>query len=56
MLPPEEVCFKQGLEKIKKNLHVVFLFSDLMTYKEVIQLYPQLEYICDVVFMDDLTN
>ena len=56
VLPPDETCFKQGLEKIKKNLHIVFLFSDLMSYKEIFQLIPQFEYICDVIFLEDLNN
>ena len=26
-----------------------------MSYKEVFQLFPQLEYLCEVLFLDDLT-
>lgn len=33
-VPDELTCFKQAIEKIKKQLHIVFLFSDLMSYKE----------------------
>lgn len=36
-------------------LHIVFLFSDLMTYKETFQLFPQLEYACEVMFLEDMT-
>ena len=39
-VPDEVTCFKQALEKIKKHLHIVFLFSDLMSYKETFQLFP----------------
>jgi hypothetical protein len=56
VIPPDETCFKQGLEKIKKNMHIVFLFSDLMSYKELFQMIPQLEYMCDIMFLDDLNN
>ena len=54
-VPDEATCFKQAVEKIRKALHIVFLFSDLMSYKEVFQLFPQLEYLCEVLFLDDLT-
>lgn len=33
-VPDEATCFKQAVEKIRKLLHVVFVFSDLMSYKE----------------------
>lgn len=33
-VPDAATCFKQAVDKIKKMLHVVFLFSDLMSYKE----------------------
>jgi len=36
-------------------LHIVFLFSDLMSYKETFQLFPQLEYYCEVMFLEDMT-
>ena len=36
-------------------LHIVFLFSDLMSYKETFQLFPQLEYLSEVIFLDDMT-
>lgn len=37
-------------------MHFVFLFSDLMSYKETFQLFPQLEYMCEVMFLDDITS
>ena len=54
-VPDEATCFKQAVEKIRKQLHVIFLFSDLMSYKETFQLFPQFEYLCEVLFLDDLT-
>lgn len=33
-VPDEATCFKQAVDKIKKMCHIVFLFSDLMSYKE----------------------
>ena len=33
-VPDSHTCFKQAVDKIKKMLHIVFLFSDLMSYKE----------------------
>jgi hypothetical protein len=39
-VPDEQTCFKQAVEKIRKMLHIVFLFSDLMSYKETFQLFP----------------
>jgi len=29
--------------------------ADLMSYKETVTLYPQLEYMCEVVYFEDLT-
>lgn len=34
----------------------MFLFSDLMTYKETFQLFPQMEYLSEVIFLDDITS
>ena len=39
-VPDEVTCFKQALEKIRKQLHLVFLFSDLMSYKEIFKMFP----------------
>ena len=55
-VPDEQTCFKQAIEKIKKQLHIVFLFSDLMSYKETFQIWPQLEYLCEVMFLDDISS
>ena len=54
-VPDGATCFKQAVEKIRKNIHIVFLFSDLMSYKENFQLFPQLEYLCEVIFLDDMS-
>jgi hypothetical protein len=37
-----------------KFVHIAFLFSDLMAYKEIFMMFPQLEYTCEVIFLDDL--
>lgn len=34
----------------------MFLFSDLMSYKETFQIFPQLEYLCEVMFLDDISS
>jgi hypothetical protein len=37
-------------------MHLIFIMSDLMTYKEVVGLFPQMEYLCEVMFLEDLTQ
>jgi len=55
-VPDELTCFRQAVDKIKKLLHIVILYSDLMSYKENMQLFPQMEYLCEVMFLDDITT
>ena len=54
-MPDDQTLFKQAVQKIRKQLHIVFLFSDLMSYKETFSLFPQLEYLCEVIFLEDMT-
>lgn len=35
-VPDEYTLFKQGVQKLQKHVHFVFIFSDPMTYKEII--------------------
>ena len=53
-MPNKDKLFKTAIDKIKRNVHLVFLFSDLMSYKEIIMHFPQLEYHCEVIFLEDL--
>lgn len=39
-VPDEYTLFKQAIQKLQKSVHFVFVMSDLMTYKEIIQMYP----------------
>jgi hypothetical protein len=48
------VLFRQAVERLMKFVHIAFLFSDLMAYKEIFMMFPQLEYTCEVIFLDDL--
>jgi len=54
--PNMETCLKNGIKKLMKYAHVVFMINDLQTYHEWVSLFPGLETKCDVMFMDDLTN
>ena len=53
-MPSHEILWRQAAAKVRKNVHIIFSFSDLMTYKEVFQLFPQFEYLTEVCFLDDL--
>ena len=55
-MPNRDKLLANATAKVKKNIHIVFLFSDLMSYKETFQLFPQFEYLCEVMFMDDITQ
>ena len=39
-MPPAEKLFLNAAARVQQNTHVVFLFSDLMAYKECFQLFP----------------
>jgi hypothetical protein len=54
-MPSYDVLWKQAAAKVRKNLHVVFNFTDLTSYKELFQMYPQFEYLTEVMFFDDLS-
>jgi hypothetical protein len=54
--PNPESCLKNGIEKLKKHAHVVFMINDMQTYHEWFSLFPGLETKCEVMFIDDLTN
>ena len=54
--PNIETCLANGIKKLMKHTHVVFIINDLQTYHEWISLFPGLETKCDVMFMDDLTS
>lgn len=54
-MPGYEVLWRQAAAKVRKNVHIVFSFSDLMTYKEIFSLFPQFEYLTEVMFLDDLS-
>ena len=50
-----EILYIQALRKILKNVHVVFLISDLNTYYEWMTMFPGLEAKCEVIYMDELS-
>ena len=39
-MPPKDKLFLNAAARVQRNTHVVFLFSDLMAYKECFQLFP----------------
>lgn len=43
------------MRKILKNVHLVFLISDLNTYYEWVSLLPGLESKCEVIYMEELS-
>jgi len=55
-MPKEELLLKLAVERVQRNLHFVFLITDLMTYKECFSIYPQFEYQCEVMFLYDLNS
>ena len=55
-MPNENVLFKMAVQRVQKNIHLVFLISDLMTYKECFSIFPQYEYNCEVMFLYDLNS
>ena len=54
-VPKEDILFKQAVQKLQKHVHLLFIMNDLMSYKEIITLHPQLEYMCEVCYFEDLT-
>lgn len=54
-VPDEYVLFKQAVQKLQKHVHFCFVFSELLTYKEIVQMWPQMEYLFEVVYLEDLT-
>lgn len=53
--PADEVMFKTALQRLQRNMHIVVLVSDLMTYKECVGQFPQFEYLSEVAFLSDMT-
>ena len=45
----------QALRKILKNVHLVFLISDLNSYYEWVLMFPSLEAKCEVIYMEELS-
>lgn len=54
--PNLESCLQNGIKKMMKHVHIVFMINDLQTYHEWFSLFPGLETKCDVLFLDDLTT
>lgn len=52
--PNLDACLKNGVKKLMKHAHIVFMINDMQTYHEWFSLFPGLETKCDVMFMDDL--
>ena len=44
------------MRKIQKNVHVILVVEDLATYFEWVTLYPSLEALCEVIYMDEMSN
>ena len=54
--PTEEQFLSQAMRKIQKNVHVVLIIEDLATYFDWVTLYPALEAMCEVIYMDEMSN
>jgi hypothetical protein len=52
--PNLDSCLKNGVKKLMKNTHIIFMINDLQTYHEWFSLFPGLETKCDAMFVDDL--
>ena len=52
--PNLDTCLQNGVKKLMKHVHVVFMINDMQTYHEWFSLFPGLETKCDVMFVDDL--
>jgi hypothetical protein len=44
------------MRKIQKNLHVVLVIEELSTYFDWVSIYPSLEAMCEVIYMDEMSN
>ena len=44
------------MRKIQKNVHVVLIVEDMATYFEWVTLFPSLEALCEVTYMDEISN
>lgn len=54
--PTEDQLLVQAMRKIQKNVHIVFLIDDFQTYYEWVSLFPSLETLCEVTFVDELNS
>lgn len=44
------------MRKIQKQVHIVLIIEDLSTYFDWVTLYPALESMCEVIYMDEMSN
>ena len=44
------------MRKIQKNLHIVIIIEELGTYFDWVTIYPALEAMCEVIYMDEMSN
>jgi hypothetical protein len=44
------------MRKLQKNMHIVLMAEDLQSYFEWVGLFPALEYMFEVMYMDELSN
>ena len=54
--PNNEIFLLQAIRKIQKNVHIVFMITELQSYFEWVSLFPGLESKCEVLFMDELST
>ena len=44
------------MRKIQKNVHIVLIIEELSTYFDWVTIYPSLESMCEVMYMDEMSN
>ena len=54
--PSNEQYLMQAMRKLQKQMHIVVVIEDMQSYFEWVGLFPQMEYMFEVAYMDDLSN
>jgi hypothetical protein len=54
--PSREQFLMLAMRKLQKNMHIVMIIEEMQSYFEWVSLFPQIEYMFEVAYMDDLSN
>jgi len=44
------------MRKLQKNMHIVLIIDEMQSYFEWVGLFPQIEYMFEVAYMDEMSN